>query len=278
MLATRFAYRSPVLRSDAPLTDDAIRSVAPSIFAEDKAASRSERYTYIPTIQVLRGLAREGFAPFMVTQARTRDESNREFTKHMIRLRHADTLGEAAGETANEIILVNSHNGSSSYQMLAGVFRFVCKNGLVVGEVQEDIRIPHRGDVVDQVIEGAHRVLGDFDAIDASREAMRETPLNEAHQHAFARAALALRFEPPAHTPAPVTEAQILAPRRDEDSGSDLWSVFNRVQENAISGGLVGRSPSGRRTQTRRIEGVDRSVALNRALWVLAEEMRALVA
>jgi hypothetical protein len=44
---------------------------------------------------------------------------------------------------ANEIILINSHDGASSYQMLAGMFRFVCCNGLVVGEVVEDIRIPH---------------------------------------------------------------------------------------------------------------------------------------
>jgi hypothetical protein len=34
MLASRFASRSPVLRSDSPLSDDQIRSVAPSIFAD----------------------------------------------------------------------------------------------------------------------------------------------------------------------------------------------------------------------------------------------------
>ena len=45
-LASRFANRSPSLRSSSPLTDDQIRAVAPSIFAVDKHASRSERYTY----------------------------------------------------------------------------------------------------------------------------------------------------------------------------------------------------------------------------------------
>ena len=48
-LASRFASRSPVLRADHPLSDDQIRAVVPSIFAEDKHASRSERYSYIPT-------------------------------------------------------------------------------------------------------------------------------------------------------------------------------------------------------------------------------------
>ena len=33
-LASRFASRSPSLRSDSPLSDDQIRRVAPSIFAD----------------------------------------------------------------------------------------------------------------------------------------------------------------------------------------------------------------------------------------------------
>jgi len=42
-----------------------MRQTAPSIFASGKHASRSERYSYIPTIEVLRGLRTEGFEPFM---------------------------------------------------------------------------------------------------------------------------------------------------------------------------------------------------------------------
>jgi hypothetical protein len=96
---------------------------------------------YIPTIDVLRGLRREGFEPFMVAQGASRVEGKAEFTKHMIRMRHAGQV--QTRPEANEIILINSHDGASSYQMLAGMFRFVCCNGLVVGEVVEDFRIPH---------------------------------------------------------------------------------------------------------------------------------------
>ncbi len=274
-LATRFAGTAATLRSASPLTEDQIRQVAPSVFAPDKAPTRSERYTYIPTIDVLRGLAREGFAPFMVAQSRSRDAAMREHTKHMIRLRHASQI---SGREANEIILVNSHNGTSSYQMLAGVLRFACMNGHVAGEIHEDIRIPHKGDVIDQVIEGAWRVVDGFGAVDVAREAMQATALSAPQQVALARAALALRFDAPEGVPPPVTEAQLLLPRRTEDEGADLWSTFNRVQENAMRGGLEARSPKGRRVRTRAVQGIDRSVALNRALWVLAEEMRRLVA
>ena len=46
------------------------------------------------------------------------------------------------------------------------------------------------------------------------------------------------------------------------------------MQENAINGGQNGRSARGRRVQTRPIGNIDRGVSLNRALWMLAEEMR----
>ena len=121
MLASRFASRSPVLRSDSPLSDDQIHRVAPSIFAEAPHESRSQRYAYIPTATVLTELRKEGYQPFMVTQTRTRHEDRRDYTKHMIRRRHASQMS-ARGE-ANEIILLNSHDGTSSYQMLAGMFR-----------------------------------------------------------------------------------------------------------------------------------------------------------
>jgi hypothetical protein len=114
-LASRFASRSPVLRADHPLSDDQIRTVAPSIFAEDKHASRSERYSYIPTAAVLTELRQEGFQPFMVCQTRVRQEDRRDYTKHLIRLRHASQIN---GAEANEIILLNSHDGTSTYLML----------------------------------------------------------------------------------------------------------------------------------------------------------------
>src|SRR6476646_9468841 len=120
-LATRFARNTRVIRSDSPLAEDQMRQAAPSIFAQGKHASRSERYTYIPTIDVLRGLRKEGFEPFMVAQSKSRIEGKTEFTKHMIRMRHAGQVSAKA--EANEIILINSHDGASSYQMLAGVFR-----------------------------------------------------------------------------------------------------------------------------------------------------------
>lgn len=175
-LVSRFAPQSPILRSDRPLSDDRIRAVVPSIFADAPHGSRSDRYAYIPTSTVLTKLRQEGFEPFMVCQTRVRNEDRREYTKHLIRLRHASQIN---GDEANEIILLNSHDGTSSYQMLAGMFRFVCHNGLVCGDTTADIRVPHKGDVASQVIEGAYGVLEGFERVHNARDAMRTITLDE---------------------------------------------------------------------------------------------------
>ncbi|MEK8034234.1 DUF932 domain-containing protein [Ideonella sp. DXS29W] len=269
-LATTFKNRPKGLRSETPLSDDQIRAVAPSIFADGAHSSRSERYAYIPTSSVLQGLRNEGFAPFMVVQARTLDDGKREHTKHMIRLRHASQINTTE---ANEIILINSHDGTTSYQMFAGMLRFVCCNGLVCGENISDIRIPHKGNVVDRVIGGAFEVLDGFTRVVEEREAMGAAQLSPDEQTIFAEAALSLKYDPESLTPPPITPAQLLRPRRVADVGPDAWTTMNRVQENMIQGGLVGRSATGQRTRTRAVTSIDTNIKLNRALWMLADKM-----
>lgn len=120
-LASRFG-RTNSIRQERPLTNDELIQVVPSIFSEEKHNSRSERYTYIPTITLLDKLRDEGFQPFFACQSRVRGEDKRGHTKHMVRLRRE---GGSKGKEVPEIILLNSHDGSSSYQMILGCF-FLC--------------------------------------------------------------------------------------------------------------------------------------------------------
>src|SRR3546814_17215075 len=102
---------------------------------------------------------------------------------------------------------------------------------------------------------------------------MQAITMDEGEADVFARAALTIKYDNPAK-PAPITESQILMPRRFDDRRPDLWSVFNRTQENLTKGELHGRSANGRRQQTRPVEGLDSDIRLNRALWTLAEGLR----
>lgn len=273
-LASKFGRNVTSIRSATPLGNDEIVRVAPSIFADAKHESRSERYAYIPTSVILEKLRDEGFFPFMACQSKCRDPGKREYTKHMLRLRHANQINTSE---ANEIILLNSHDGSSAYQMLAGPFRFVCRNGMVCGETLNDIRIQHKGNVVDNVIEGAFRVLSDFEIVGEQIDGMKSLTLSAGEQMAFARAALALKYDPETER-APITDIQVLQPRREQDAQDDLWTTYNRVQENLVKGGVPGRSAHGQRIRTREITGIDQNIKLNRALWILGQQMKELKA
>ncbi|KFD25294.1 DUF932 domain-containing protein [Yokenella regensburgei] len=266
-LASRFG-RTNQIRRDRPLTHDELLQHVPSVFGEDKHESRSDRYCYIPTITLLENLQREGFQPFFACQSRVRDPDRREHTKHMLRLRRA---GQINDQQVPEIIILNSHDGASSFQLLPGIFRSVCTNSLVCGQSFGEIRVPHRGNVVERVIEGAYEVLGIFDQVEEKREAMQSLLLPPPAQQALAKAALMYRF---GEEHQPVTEAQALSPRRWQDEKNDLWTVFNRLQENLSKGGLVGRSAQGKRSRTRAVNGIDGDLKLNRALWVMAEELQ----
>lgn len=233
-LASRFGAVN-LVRRDRPLTRNELAHYVPSVFSEEKHESRSERYTYIPTISLLDNLQREGFQPFFACQTRVRDPNKREHTKHMLRLRRA---GQITGHQVPEIILLNSHDGSSSYQMLPGLFRSVCQNGLICGQSFGEVRVPHRGNVVENVIEGAFEVLGIFDRVEEKCDAMQSLILPAPARRAIANAALRYRF---GEEHQPVTVSQLLTSRRHEDSRDDLWTVFNRLQENLIKGGLPER-------------------------------------
>lgn len=255
-------------RSDRPLTNHEIARYAPSVLASEPHESRGDRYAFIPTIQVLDGLRENGFEPYEVRQTRVRNVGKREHTKHVVRLRHPDAVGTK--DEVPEIILLNSHDGSSSYQLLAGFFRFVCSNGLIAGDVLNDVRVRHTGNVVDNVIEGSFTVLDNIETAAARIEQYKTTQLTPHEQHAFAAAALQLRWEP---EETPIIPAKVLLPRRWEDQSDSLWTAFNRVQENLLQGGLRGRAKTGRRTTTRAVQGVTENVRLNRGLWTLADQL-----
>lgn len=257
------------------LTEDEMRKIAPSIFATHAHESRSDRFAPIPTIEVLRGLANEGFLPVGVQQAGSRQLSRVDFTKHMIRLRRMDRPENyKVGDTVAEVLLKNANDGTSVYDILAGLFRIRCLNSLVAQQgTIEQVKVRHSGDVMSKVIEGTYRVIEQATVALEAPRTWSQIQLADEERTAFAEAARVLRVD----QDSPIKANQFLTIHRPEDQGRDLWSTFNVVQENAIRGGLAGRgfdANQRRRTfRTREVKAIDQSVKLNQALWTLASEM-----
>ena len=271
-LATRFGRNAHQISGREALDNEALFRHVPSVFAREAHDSRSDRYVYVPTIEIVEGLRREGWFPFFAVQAVPRDGNRIGHAKHMLRLRRDDGIGKPE---AAEVIIVNSHDGSTSYQMFAGMLRFVCTNSMIAGERFEEVRVHHKGGIQDQIIEGVYTVAEDFPCLIDATETMKETRLTQAEQTVLAEASLVARY---GEEESPIRPDQIIQPRRREDVGQSLWQTFNVIQENLIRGGISGRRQTAdgriRRSQTRAINGIDQNVGLNRALWTLAEGMQ----
>ena len=263
------------------LSEDEMRRLAPSIFAVQAHESRSDRFKPIPTIEILRALQGEGFMPVGVKQATTRDASRQDFTKHLIRMRRLDDdTNFKVGDTVCEILLKNANDGTSAYDLMAGLFRIRCMNSLVaqVGTL-DSVKVRHSGDVQGKVIEGTYTVLETAREALAAPQDWSGIKLDNDQRQAFAQAAHVLRFgDAEGETNTPIQPRQLLQARRTGDQGADLWTTFNVIQENAIRGGLraIQRDEitgERRRVTSREVKGIDQDVKLNRALWIVAQAM-----
>ncbi len=254
---------------------ETLKTKVPSIFTQAAAQQTSAKYQHISTIEIINKLGSEGFLPTSADQCLSRADENKAFTKHRVRFRHVEAKATQSG-LFPEIILINSHDGLSSYRLMAGLYRLICSNGLVAGKEYEEVRIRHHGDIMHNVIEGTYEVIKNANKMIESADNMASISLNDAEKRLFAESAHTLRFEGNL-TGEAFTASQLLNPRRSEETKNDLFTVFNVVQENIIKGGSRGytkdRNGRGKRTRMRSIKSIEQNTTLNRALWTLAEEM-----
>ena len=250
----------------AALSPEALRERAPAAFADSAHESRSSAYRFISSATVVDALRVAGFYPVEARQAiRARSVLH---ARHLIRFRRRFETVELR-DAVPEILFLNSHDGTSAYQLRVGLYRAVCTNGLVVSEGTFPVfRVAHRGDIVADVVRAALQVSERFEALASSVERMERTRLDQLERLDFAAQAVALRFHGASETG--LEPSRLLVPRRAEDAGEDLWRTFNVVQENVLRGGIVRRTASGRLMRTRAIRAIREDVRLNAGLWDLA--------
>jgi len=249
---------------------DALRDAVPAVLADEPDPARSPRYGFISTQALLEALAERGWLPREIRQVRTREPDRRRYALHVVRLRQ-EAAGLVAGEVYPELVLVNAHDGSRAFRAYAGLYRLLCRNGLTI-ELPDGfglMRVRHTAGQVEAAVARALAVAERLPALAARIERWRAIGLGPALRERFAQAALALRWP---HG-APVGPREVLAARRPEDAPETLWHVYNRIQENLLRGGMTGRSRSGRPMRVRPLRSAARTVALDAALWRLAERI-----
>lgn len=255
-----------------PLTDADIERLCPAAYAEAPRDDVSSRYGFVSTIKLIQAMREQGFVPTQCNSYARRNPDDRGFTKHMIRFRPAgDNLKKLTkGDVVPQAVLVNSHDRSSQFQLFGGLWRLVCSNGLMVsdGPKVEPLIIRHTTSAVEGLVEATAKLIKQQRFVFEHVDAMRSTLLDESQALQFAMAALGLRPE----RAGSIEPAQLLTPRRVEDSPFDLWHVFNRVQENMMRGGQRGVTSNNRAIVTRGVTSVNADMAINAGMWHLAVE------
>jgi hypothetical protein len=143
------------------LSMDELRHSTPAVFAGNASARTKSTYRFINTAEVLHA-----------QQTRSRSGSDPTYARHMIRLRRTcESL--TLVDCIPEICLINAHDGTSAYQLLAGLYRPLCTNGLLcrMGDFAV-IRIAHRSTVIADVVAGALQITAQFEQIGTQVTAM----------------------------------------------------------------------------------------------------------
>ena len=260
----------------------------PAVLTGSKSPDVSDRYGFVSTMGAMQVLADYGFRPVKAIQRPSRKSDLQPFAAHMISFCHDYDL---AGATDNrpELIIYNSHDGKSALKLFAGIYRFICSNGIIAGN-GFDASMRHSNKTAngfeDLLKSQAKALPGLMERIDG----LQNTRLEQEQALDFAYNATKLRWEfeneqnPTTDKPlrgsyaTDYTMQSMLNPLRRDDFGQDAWTVFNVAQEKLIRGGsrvishTAKTAEIGRGTirKARGISSLPEIVRINRKLWDLA--------
>lgn len=239
--------------------------------------STSDRYGFVSTKEVLDVLADHGWHPSTIQEMHVRKHSRRGFQQHLIRLRQKANQAMIVGEVIPEIVFLNAHDRSSQVELFSGLFRLACLNGLTVGigGQFQTYKIRHVGYTAEKVAIALKSIVTETPLIASAVERFQRIELSDREQIAYAESAIELVNDGEKFAMRP---SDVLSARRWDDRKADLWTTFNRVQENVIKGGIRRTTTDGKSRRTREVKSIDRNVELNRALWTLTEKMAELKA
>jgi hypothetical protein len=255
-----------------PLTNDQIVELAPAAGALNPHEMVSDRYSFVPTIEAVDLLRSAGWQPVHVKQSGTRKNDRSGYQKHIIRFMQGSL---STDQERVDLVMTNSHDRGCAFQLCASIWRKICGNGLMVSSKLFNFSHRHVGFDITAFLNSAYQIAEGAGDIAAKVNDLKAIDLSPNEKGVFAMAAHKLVYDDVEK--APILPSQLLQERRYDDQGNDLWTTFNVVQENIMKGGIGGskRNANGhiRRVKTRPVKSIDRDVKLNKALWILTEEM-----
>jgi hypothetical protein len=245
------------------LSIETLQEVAPSVFATSPSPKMSNKYTFVPTIEVVENFDREGWKVYSAKQV-----GKGNYAQHELRLRNGEL--PQVGDSLIEAVIRNSHNGISSFSVSSGLYRLVCSNGLTVPtSVADAISVRHMNFDLGMVREITDQFAERLPVIQRSVGKMESTFLSEGQLVDFVNKSAMIRWEKGSIPKFKLED--FLRPERDGDVGNSVWKTFNVIQEKFVRGGMKYNSKKGRVVSMRELKNFYNINKVNTGLWELAE-------
>ncbi|MDB2405364.1 DUF945 domain-containing protein [Arcobacteraceae bacterium] len=254
-----------------PLNNKELQEQAPTLFTEQPHHEVSDKYHFIPTIDVIEEIRTHGWYPVNVSQAGVRDIEKQGYQQHYVRFQHFEDLLTPDGNVV-ELLLFNSHDRTKAFTISAGIYRYVCSNGLVISDnIFESYTIKHLGERDNDVVNAVNRIVDVKPKLLNKVSLFENITLTQNEKEAFVKNALPLRFNN--HLELDDTN-DFLTPLREEDEKDDLYTTLNVLQENLLSSSIKGyNKDTGRKFTSKEITSISKDVEINKGLWSIAEKI-----
>jgi hypothetical protein len=236
---------------------------------QNKTYNVTNKYKKASTAKILSRLERFGWYVDRVCQARVLKKDKNGFQKHLIILKNDRFIIDSENQLT--LILLNSHDGTTSLRFNLGVYRLVCSNGLIVGDNLFEFRMNHAGKHFNKRLNIFLRSIDDtFNHVTTQVKTMQNMTLDDDQINEFKQIILSEFFDGKT-----VNVNHMGKIRRVGDQGNTLYVIFNRLQENLIRGGIPYTNNEGKKNTTRPIRNIKKLIDINKKLWTAAEFLAA---
>lgn len=268
------------------MTMDEIKKVCPVAFmTEPTNPNVSDKYIQANTATVIEDLGKLGWYPTDAKQCRPKKGSSGIRSFHMISFQNPDVkiCKKTTDENGNtteivdsypRIILTNSHDGYNSFKFMVGFYRLICSNGLVMcSDEFANLSIRHMNYDFETLRVMVNDIVENVPNVVCTMNQMKNTVLHTGQMEELATSVIKIRKEVDDNEKFDIDEQtilDILNPVRDEDTGSDLWTIFNVCQEKMIKGGFNALNTKNKMRKQRGITSIKKDIEFNQRLWKIA--------
>jgi hypothetical protein len=254
------------------LTSDQIKRLAPSVFTTEPSPELSKYYTHIPTFTLIEDMEALGWFVIDAKEVKARVAHTKGVQKHILIFRNPNLsiTGNDGDIVFPQIMVMNSHDGKSSFQFRAGLFRLVCSNGLVISTANfGSFKIHHSGYTFESLQKTINSIVVGMPYTVECMNIMKNTSLEETTKKEFAKQALLTRFSEDELLNIEIDSDELLESQRTQDNGDDLWTIFNVIQERILKGQFYYIS-GGKRRKARKISNFKQDIEINSQLFEIA--------